>query len=290
MKHTAGEFEGPNCELFFQTWIPEGETRAAVVISHGVGEHSGRYMNIVGPLTQKGFAVWAYDHLGCGSSPGQRGHIDSWEDFRGGLRSFLEWVFSKNQDIPVFLYGHSMGSLVALDYIQRSPEGLQGVVLSGTPVEPTGVGSPAKRLFARLLSRMTPAYSINLGLDPTDLSRDLQVVQAYRDDPLVQQYVSLRWGTEAMSVRETACSHPELVRLPVLFIHGSKDPLNQVSGVRTFFEQIGYADKQLLIYEGSLHEPHNDLDHEIVAADLIKWLENHMPETENAGPAPIGKL
>jgi alpha-beta hydrolase superfamily lysophospholipase len=281
MIYTSSKFQaaGP-IELFYQAWLPDDSPKAVLVICHGVGEHSGRYMNLVLPLTQRQIAVWSYDHQGCGSSPGQRGHIDSWEDFRSGLAAFLELVHTENPGLPVFLYGHSMGALIVLDYIQSGPHGLQGAVLSSAPIEPAGVKKPLKVLVARLLSRVTPAYSIELGVDPASLSRDPQVVQAYRDDPLVQGFVSVRWGTEAMSVQDRVSMNAHLIQLPVLFIHGADDPLHLVNGVRSFFEKIQYPDKQLLVYEGSLHEPHNDLEHETVASDLADWLERRLSEVE----------
>jgi alpha-beta hydrolase superfamily lysophospholipase len=280
MQQTTGKFEALGKQLFYQTWLPEGKTKAILAICHGVGEHSGRYMNLVGPLMQNEYAVWGFDLLGCGHSPGQRGHIQTWEDYRNGLGAFLEYVQAQNPGLPVFLYGHSLGAQIVLDYIQNRKADLMGVVLSATPIDPAGVGSPAKILLAKLLSKIMPAYSIDLGLDPAALSRDPQVVQAYRDDPLVQKYVSVRWGTEAMAVQRRASSRPDLIRLPVLFIHGSDDPLHLVSGVRNFVEDIPHADKQLIVYQGSLHEPHNDLEHERVAIDLINWLEDHLAETK----------
>lgn len=279
MNHTTGTFQSPGGdELVYQTWQPNGDPKAVMIICHGVGEHSGRYMNLVHPLTEQGYAVMGYDHLGCGQSAGQRGHINSWEDFRSGLRSCLGLVQTSYPNIPVFLYGHSMGALIALDFIQRSPQELQGVILSGTPIEPAGVGTPAKELIAKLLSRVWPTYSIDLGLNPASLSRDSQIVKAYQEDPLVQRNVTVRWGTEAMSIQSHTAQRPDLIQLPVLFIHGSDDPLNLLSGVRRFFQNISYPDKQLHVYQGSLHEPHNDLEHDQVAQDIINWLDGHLPK------------
>ena len=202
MNHTTGTYQSADGDgLHYQLWQPNGDPKAVIVICHGVGEHSGRYMNLIHPLTEQDYAVCGYDHLGCGQSTGQRGHINSWDNFRSGLRSCLQLVQSNFPGLPVFLYGHSMGALIALDYIQRSPQGLQGVVLSGTPIEPAGVGTPAKELVAKLLSRVWPTFSIDLGLDPGGLSRDPRVVQAYKEDPLVQRNVTVRWGTEAMSTQ-----------------------------------------------------------------------------------------
>lgn len=278
MIHTTGTFIGPRgAELFYQQWRVEEVPKAVVILLHGVGEHSGRYRNLVGPLVEHGYTVFGYDHLGCGQSPGKRGHIHSWEDFRSGLRSLLQLVQASYPELPVFIYGHSMGSLILLDYIQQTPLFVQGAIFSGTPIEPAGVGTPAKEFVAKLLSNIWPSFPVNLALDPASLSRDPQVVQAYRDDPLVQPFVSVRWGAEAMSIQKSAASKPESVQLPVLFIHGSQDPLNLLSGVERIYQQIPYGDKQILIYEGSRHEPHNDLEHKQVAQDLIRWCDVHLP-------------
>jgi alpha-beta hydrolase superfamily lysophospholipase len=93
MNHSTGTLQSPTgAELFYQLWLPSGDPRCVMIISHGVGEHSGRYMNLVRPLTEKNIAVWGFDHQGCGKSAGQRGHIKSWEDFHSGLRTCLELV------------------------------------------------------------------------------------------------------------------------------------------------------------------------------------------------------
>ena len=281
MDRTTGTFQGPReVELFYQVWQTDEYPKAVVIILHGVGEHSGRYLNLVVPLTESGYAVYGYDHLGCGHSPGQRGHIHSWDDFRSGLRGMLQLARTSYPDLPVYLFGHSMGALILLDYVQNANLHANGAIFSGTPIEPAGVGTPAKEFIAKLLSNIWPSFQVNLGLDPASLSRDPQVIQAYRDDPLVQPFVTARWGAEAMSINKSTANKPGSVQMPVLFIHGSQDPLNLLSGVQRFFEQIPFDDKQILTYEGSLHEPHNDLEHNRVAEDLVSWLDAHLPVQE----------
>jgi alpha-beta hydrolase superfamily lysophospholipase len=278
MNHTTGTFQNPGGDkLHYQTWQPNRDPKAVMVICHGVGEHSGRYMNLVHPLTEQGYAVVGYDHLGCGQSEGQRGHINSWEDFSCCLGVCLEMVHNHFPDLPVFLYGHSMGSLIALDYVQQSPVGLQGLILSGTALETGGAASPWKIVVAKLLSRIWPNFSLELGLDTNGLSRDPQVVQAYEADPLVQGKVSTRWGTEMLEAQARIAGYPERVQLPVLFLHGQEDPLSLLSGAQDFYAKIAYPDKKMLIYDGCRHEPHNDPEHARVAQDLIGWLDEHLP-------------
>ncbi len=96
---------------------PDSDPRAVVVLVHGVGEHSGRYMNIVGPLVEGGYAVFSYDQRGHGASEGRRVHIDRWSEYRDDLGTYIEMVSTQVPERPVVLYGHSMGSLVVLDYL-----------------------------------------------------------------------------------------------------------------------------------------------------------------------------
>src|SRR5579863_7569397 len=131
MDHSTGTFRGAGeMELAYQRWLPEGTPRAALIIVHGFGEHGGRYMNIVGRLVPTGYAVYALDNRGHGRSPGQRGHINDWSEFRDDLGAFVALVSTEQAGHPLFLLGHSMGGLIVLEYAERHPEGLRGVIAS----------------------------------------------------------------------------------------------------------------------------------------------------------------
>ena len=242
---------------------------------HGFGEHCGRYLNVVNHLTPLGYGVYGFDLRGHGRSPGQRGHIQSWDEYRGDLRAFLQKVSSQEPTLPVFLLGHSMGALIALDYLLHNPAGLRGAIVSGAPLEPVGVAKPFLVLLARVLSRVWPRFSLPLGLDPKGISRDLGVVKAYEADPLVHGKTTVRWGTEILKTIEWVKIHPAEVKIPLLLIHGGSDPLNSPEGTRKFFEKILFPDKEMKIYPGSYHEVHNDFDYEQVMKDMAQWMERH---------------
>jgi alpha-beta hydrolase superfamily lysophospholipase len=276
MEHNQGTFEGAGgMQLFYQRWCPQGEPKAVLAIVHGLGEHSGRYMNVVQYLVPRGYAVYGFDHRGHGRSPGRGCHIISWEEFRRDVKAFLETVQSLEPSRPVFLYGHSMGSLIVIDYVIRHPQGLQGAIFSGAPIEPIGVAGPAKKMLARLLSRFWPGFTFTVDMDSEAMSRDPAAVQAYNDDPLNHKLGSARWGTEALETLGWVTEHARDVRLPVLMVHGGGDRINTASGSQKFFDAIDYPDKELIIYPGSYHEVHNDLDHALMARDLERWLEEH---------------
>jgi alpha-beta hydrolase superfamily lysophospholipase len=277
MKHTEGVFQGAGgIELYYQGWLPEANTRAVLAIVHGFGEHSGRYMNVVDPLTARGYAVYGFDLRGHGRSPGQRGHIDRWTEYREDVRAFLDKIHEQEPKQPVFLLGHSMGALIALDYILHHPEGLRGAIISGAPLEPVGVAKPYLIAIARLLSRVWPRCPMTLALETSAISRDPQVVEAYKTDPLVHDRVSARWGTESLATVEWVKAHPADVKLPILLIHGEADRINAASGSSRFFEAVTFPDKALKIYPGTYHEGHNDINHEQVVNDLAQWLDRHL--------------
>jgi alpha-beta hydrolase superfamily lysophospholipase len=273
MEHNQGSFRGAGgLDLFYQAWLPEGTPRAAVAVVHGAGDHSGRLDRLALPLEQNSFATYAFDLRGFGRSPGKRGHINRWEEYREDVRCFLQLISTQQPGTPLFLMGYSLGAGIALDLILRQPEGLRGAIISAAPIDPAGIGSRAQIATARLLSRIFPTFTVRLNNDINGVSRDQSVLDALRSDPLHHNLVTARWGTESMAavawVREQAAN----IRLPVLFLHGSDDPFNLSGGVQRYYEQINYPDKTLIIYPGSRHEVHNDLDHAQVAADIANWM------------------
>jgi alpha-beta hydrolase superfamily lysophospholipase len=268
-----GIFEGVDkTQLSYQLWMPETASRAILVIIHGICEHSGRYSNLIDGLVGKGFALASFNLRGHGRSSGKRGHINTWSDYRNDVAAFLKLLQEMHPDLPRFIYGHSLGSLIVLDFIIHSKNGLSGAILSSAPIEPFGVAKPHLVTIARLMSRIWPTFPVALNLDPQDISRDQSVVDAYRNDPQVFRTVTARWGTESMDTLELVKSNASKIQLPVLFIHGGDDPLHSVEGIRRYMQKIYYPDKKLIVYPDSLHEPHNDLDCHQVAVDIESWM------------------
>ena len=276
MQHSEFHFEGMNsCTLYAQCWLPEVSPRAVIAIVHGIGDHSGRYMNIVKHLVSNEYGVYGYDLRGHGNSPGQRGHIDSWKEYRNDLLNFINVIKAQHPERLIFLLGHSMGALIALDFILSDNEELAGAIISGAPIEPLGVAKPYKVALARILSRIYPRFPIDLGLDLDAISRISSVVKSYKDDPLVHGKISARWGTEVLSTLESVKMRGEDIGIPLLMIHGEADRLNSAEGAKEFFDRIRGGDKVFISYPAGYHELHNDLDSEIMLNDLLNWVNRH---------------
>jgi len=280
MKHDEGTFNGyGGLELYYQRWLPEGEPKAVLPIVHGFGEHSGRYGNVVDWFVPKGYAVYGFDLRGHGRSPGPRGYINEWGEFRGDVGAFLALVREQEPGRPLFLLGHSMGGLIVLEYALHHPEGLAGVIASGPLLAQAGI-SPFLVMMGRVLSRIMPRFSLNTGLDATAISRDPAVVEAYVNDPLVHSMGTPRLSTELTAAYEWTHAHAAEMRVPCLIFHGSADRLALPEGSRIFFESVEFSDKERQVYEGCFHEVFNDVGKEQVLAAVETCVERRLPPSE----------
>ena len=277
MRHVEGMFTGSGgLSLYYQAWRPQETVRAALVIVHGIGEHSGRYLNVVNHLGPRGYAVWAYDHRGHGRSGGPRVHVDRWSQYLEDLHTFLPIARGQETGLPLFVLGHSMGALIVLEYLQAHQDELRGAIISGAPIQPVGVAKPYLVALARMLSPAIPRFTIRTKLDVEALSRMPTVVRAYRDDPRVYGVATVRWGAEALEAVERVKGGLGKIRLPVLIIHGGADRLNSSDGARLAFDRIASPDRTLRIYPETYHEPHNDMNFEEVLRDVEGWLDAHI--------------
>lgn len=277
MQHQEDSFTGyEGLTLFYQSWHPEEETRAVLIIVHGLGEHGGRYEHVVNHLVPKGYAIYALDHRGHGRSERAGvAHVMDWKEFREDVRTFYKLVAEKEAGHPLFILGHSMGGLITLNYLEYYQDGLQGAIASAPAVGQLDV--PAFIDFvSRILSGLAPALAVPTNLDATAISRDPAVVRAYQDDPFVHGKGTPRFATEIKKTAAETTENAAKITLPLLMIHGDQDKLVNVANTREFFAKVGSADKELIIYEGGYHESHNDIHHEQVTADLERWLEAHL--------------
>lgn len=276
MDHFEGTFaEHGGLELYYRRWRPEGRPKAVLVVVHGHGEHSGRYGNVVDWFVPRGYALYAFDMRGHGHSAGKRGHVGSFAEFREDLRAFLDLVHREEPDTAIFLLGHSLGGLASLDYVLRDGSGVAGVVASGAVLSQPGI-APFLIFLAKLLSNVWPSFTLATGLDATALSRDTAVVEAYVNDPLVHGQGTARLGAELMATVDWTQAHAAELARPCLIVHGGADRLCDPAASRVFYENVTFADKERIEYEGYYHEVYNDLGKEQVLADVEAWLERHL--------------
>ena len=277
MKHREGTFLGVrNTKIFFQTWLPEDDTSGVVLIAHGLGEHCGRYLNVVNHLVPLGYTVYGFDHIGHGKSEGAREFVKTFEDYTETLNIYLQKVKTEHPDKPVFLIGHSMGGLISCYYLLDRADDFQGAVISGPAITVPDNITQGTIVTAKLFSKLIPKLGM-LQLDSNDISKDPEVVQVYLDDPLVfNGKTPVRLMAEMLKAMIRVNQEMEKISLPLLLFHGGEDRLAPPIGSKNLFQRAGSVDKTLKVYEGLYHEVFNEPEREQVLSDLAGWLDAHL--------------
>ena len=259
-------------QLFAQLWQPETEPRAVVCLVHGLGEHSGRYGHLAAALGTIDCALLGFDLRGHGRSPGRRGHTPAYEALLDDIAVLLEQAEQRFPDRPRFLYGHSMGGGLVLNYgLRRRPQ-LAGVIATGPALLPGFEPSPVVVASARIMNKLWPGLLMNNQLDLKFLSKDPQVVAAYKADPLVHDRLSARLGHLVLETGPWALEHAAEFSLPLLLMHGSEDGLTSPAGTRQFAERVP-GDCTCRVWEGLYHEIHNEPEQDQVFAVILDWLK-----------------
>jgi alpha-beta hydrolase superfamily lysophospholipase len=253
--------------------------RARIALVHGFAEHQGRYQVLVNELLAAGYACHTFDLRGHGESGGPRGHVSSFALYRDDLRLFLETVTTAGtgSPVPTVLLAHSLGGLIALDFLLHRPAPVEALILSSPFLAPAFRLPRPVTAAVRWSSRLLPRLRIPAGLDPDQLSHDPAVVAAYRDDPLVFGSVTAGWLTAALETQQEVFRRAGEITLPSLFLIGDADAIADPRRTRCAFERLGSADKTLRTYGGFRHEVLNEVGRCQVVRELLAWLAERFP-------------
>lgn len=273
MKHQEGTFKGiRSLNIYYQSWIPDIDPKAVLLIVHGLGEHSGRYTNVVNHFVPLGFAVYGFDLVGHGRSDGGREQVERFEDFSDTLSTYFEMIRSWQPGKPIFLLGHSMGGMISIYYLLENQSKFTGAIISAALIRVPDNISPMTVTLGKILSAIAPKAGI-VPLDPTGVSRDQKVVDAYINDPLVYQgKTPARLSAEMLKAMSRITAEAGKITLPFITVQGTADKLVNPGDARVLFDKASSTDKTIKMYDGYYHEVLNDPGHEIVLRDIEDWL------------------
>lgn len=264
---------GDQLNLHVISWQPPGEAKAHFIIVHGLGEHSGRYDHMARVLAEAGIAVHAADLRGHGQSDGPQGHTP-------GMAAYVEdinlLINSLPAGLPVFVYGHSLGGLIAIFYTLKFQDELKGLIVSAPAIQRHFEVPLYKLILGRIMSGIWPTFSQETGLNPDDLTRLEEVNQAYRDDPLVHSKASARLFTTATDGGPEALQCAADLRLPTAVIQGGHDLLIVAEASHDFYERLGSEDKTWIFIPDAYHETHNEADGDKVIQQIAEWVSAHI--------------
>jgi alpha-beta hydrolase superfamily lysophospholipase len=262
--------------FYGQGWQPDdmASCRAVVCLVHGIGEHSGRYVHVGEAFCRAGYALVSFDLRGHGKSTGQRGHVQAMDDVMQDIEQFLRQAAEHFPGKPRFLYGHSLGGMLVLNFGLRRKPSLVGVIASAPGLRTALREQKVKVALNALLASAFSSMAVPTGLDATLVSRDPEVVRIYQSDPLVHGWATLGMAKESFSAIDWVLAHAGEFSLPLLILHGTADRLVYASGSQEVAEKAPNA--VLKLYEGLYHEVHNEPEKETVFADIIAWMDQRL--------------
>lgn len=296
-------------------WIPEGEVKAVLQISHGMVEYIDRYDGVASWLAEKGWYVTGNDHLGHGKSVTSEEKYGFFHEPDGNacvirdIHTLRERAGDRYPGVPYFMLGHSMGSFLLRQYLLKHGRGLAGAIIMGTGSKSVPVLC-AGQLLCRLLAAMKgwdyrSRLIDNLGLggynrsfEPCDSRRewvtsDIQMREKYEADPLcsftftVNGYYQMFEGMKQIAGKKGALRIPRTV--PVLFMSGGKDPVGNfgkdVEKLFRLYKEAGVKDVSMKLYENDRHEVLNEQDRQQVYEDLYRWMKEHVGQREEKNEA-----
>ena len=250
-------------KIFLRSWSTEKTPSHNILIIHGLGEHSGRYDEFANYFLKKNIGVFAFDLVGHGKSEGTKGHVSKIQNFIDDIEEVLIIVRKKYIDIPIILFGHSLGGCLVLNYlIERKSKEINSAIVSSSWII-TKVKLPKYLLkFQHLISVIFPRVRLSNRLNPNDLSKDREVVKNYINDPYVHDRISLNLFKEVNKGIKKIKKESHKLNLPILIIHGKKDKIISYKGSKLLNKKIIHS--KLRLFENIFHEPHNDLEKEEV--------------------------
>ncbi|MFN8308748.1 MAG: alpha/beta hydrolase [Chitinophagales bacterium] len=277
MNHFEWNWDQNGYKLYAQGWSPE-KPKAVVCLVHGFAEHGGRYEHVAKRFGQNGFATLAIDQFGHGKSEGPRGFSPSLEASMDAIKNLLEEASRRYPGLPLFIYGHSMGGNMVLNYALRRKPSVNGVVATA-PWLKLGFDPPASKIFlAKIMKNIYPKFPEKADLDTSAISRDREEVRKYEQDPMVHN--TARAGTffDTYNAAAWALENAASLSLPTYIAHGTADRLISFSGSEEF---VAKAPKSLITfqpYKDYYHELHNEpaAEREKVLAGILSWMESRI--------------
>jgi acylglycerol lipase len=253
---------------------PGDNTRAVIILVHGLGEHIQRYAHWADLFKKEGIGIAGVDLPGHGRSEGTRGNIKSYARIEEMLDILLNTCKKTFPGLPIFLYGHSLGGNIVLDYLLRKNPKIKGAVVTSPFLRLAFEPPKIKLILASVMKNLVPGLIQPSGLNVNHLSHDVAVVEKYKNDPLVHGKISVSLFHSLMTAAKHSLAHAAELKVPTLMIHGSDDMIISSEGSREFASKTEMA--ELKIWEGGYHELHNEPFNDEVFAFIMNWLNKKL--------------
>lgn len=258
-------------QLFCHAWLTDNP-KASIAFVHGFGEHSGRYAHVADFFNKNGYSFFAFDNRGHGQSGGKRGHAPNYDAYLYDIDIFLDYVIAESEGKPIFLYGHSMGGNLVLNYVLKRKPTVKGLIVSGPWIQLAFQPKPVLVTIGKLMRSVAPGFTQDSGLVQSHISKDPAVVEAYKNDPLVHSKITASASIGLLEEAAFLNSYAGTMPVPTLIMHGAEDLLTSQPASEAFAKRVS-GPVTYKKWEGMYHEIHNEPQKIEVLNYMLGWLE-----------------
>jgi alpha-beta hydrolase superfamily lysophospholipase len=263
--------EYPSGKTAMYNYDAAGTPKAVILLVYGLGEHGGRYRDWAAKFNEKGVSLRTFDLPGHGQSEGRRGVMPPFEVLFDTIDKIKEDISADLPGIPLFIYGHSLGGGIVLDYLIRRKPSLTGAIVTSPWIRLSYEPPKSKQLIATLASKVLPGLRLSSALITEHMSRDLKIVEAYRSDPEIHGMISMGVYGSITNAAKEILNRASEITLPLLLVHGRDDMITSPAAT---MEVAAIAPKATLkLWDGGYHELHNDLVREDHFDFIIEWID-----------------
>lgn len=257
--------------IYAQCWLTDDKPKANLILIHGLGEHSGRYNIWAELFANQGYHVFAMDNRGHGQSGGKRGHT-SFNKLIEDIDLVYEQVTRTFPDIPIILYGHSLGGSLIINYTIRKNPAIAGLITVSPWLVLNYEPDFFKLHLGKIINKVYPSFTMHSGIRAEDLEGENPVINHRDKDPLLHDKISVKLYFDAQELGRFALKNIYKINVPFLLMYGEKDKITSARACKPFVSNT--SDKtQLIVWEGFNHNMHNEPDHKVIFSYLLSWLD-----------------
>ncbi len=261
--------------LYYRQWQAEN-SKAVVMLVHGLGEHCQRYEHLAAHLNHAGYSLSSMDLPCHGKSEGPRGHIDSFDVYQDATLELYKRIQENHPNQPVFLLGHSMGGLIATRLLLSHQDKFQGALLSGAAIQSPQEPPSWQVALIKGIAKLFPKAKM-IALDASAVSRDPKVVEKYMSDPLIgHEKLSAQFLVSMTNTMEQCKNDAGDISLPLKVMHGSADVMTAPEGSQLLYHAVSSKDKEITLYEGLFHEIFNEPEGDSIFAEMVAWMDQRL--------------
>ena len=266
-------------KLFYRLLKPDKSPKAVVIVVHGFGDHSGGMQNISTYLVENDYMVISFDLRGHGKSSGKRGYVENWDEYTADLAQIHRLVVSDYPELPIYLVGHSMGGVLALDYVLGQEDRINGVVTFSPAI--SYKASPLEKFGVMVMGKLKPDFRYTKRGNFQMYRKNLAKYGEDNINGLRHNIATPGLGRALLHAISRVGKQADFVKVPFLLQYGLDDKIIPPTKLNDFFAKVGSKNKDVFAYPVTKHRPFDESLKEQVLTDLINWFNQQIEQLKN---------